>query len=325
MMPRLVEILRCPHCGGRVGLLGEFNDDVITTAEMQCKSCQLKIPVVDAVPRAVSSDNYANNFGLQWNRFRQTQLDSYSGLPISGERFFRSTGWSPEELAGKRVLDVGCGAGRFAEIALRCGAEVVAIDYSSAVDACRNNLADHSRLNVVQADIYQLPFEPGSFDYVYSLGVLQHTPDVERAFASLASQLKPGGKLTVDVYPKLRRNFLWSKYWLRPFTRRIAPERLFRLVQRAVPPLLSVSRVVGRIPFVGKHLRYAIPVVNYEGIYPLSDKQLKEWAVLDTFDMFSPAYDQPQSAKTLSSWAKKFALKDCEVFRSGFLILRAVR
>ena len=83
------------------------------------------------------------------------------------------------------VLDVGCGAGRFAEIALRTGAKVVALDYSTAVDACYANLGHHENLEVVQGDVYALPFVGRSFPFVYSLGVLQHTPDVRTAFAAL--------------------------------------------------------------------------------------------------------------------------------------------
>jgi len=116
---------------------------------------------------------------------------------------------------GRTVLDVGCGAGRFAEVALACGARVVAVDRSLAVEACQENLGAHSQLDVVQADVYRLPFAPECFDFVYCLGVLQHNADVKKAFMRLPRQLKPGGRLAVDVYPKLLLNWLWPKYWLR--------------------------------------------------------------------------------------------------------------
>ncbi len=323
----LLQILACPRCRGALALSGAQSErGEIASGTLTCSGCASVYPIVGFVPRFVPPENYAGNFGFQWNRFRRTQLDSHSGVPISRERLLLSGGWTADDLAGKRVLDVGCGAGRFAEVALSAGARVVAVDYSSAVDACFDNLGPHPRLDVVQADVYALPFRPAEFDAVYCLGVLQHTPDVKRAFLALPAQLKEGGTLAVDVYPKLRLNALWPKYWLRPLTRRVNAQRLFRWIERLVPFLLPVSDVLSRIPLLGRKLRYAVPVVNHRPAFPsLSREQVREWAILDTFDMFGPAYDTPQSAETLRSWAREACLRDVTVFRSGQLIARGTR
>ena len=185
MRTEFCQFLACPVCGAelKIGQVVSMDGDEETEGELQCTSSHL-FPITKGIPRFVSKENYASNFGFQWNMFRRTQLDSYSGHPISGNRFWAQSGWKREELAGKRVLDVGCGAGRFAEIALEAGAQVVALDYSVAVEACRENHREkfaHS-LNVVQGDIYHLPFRPGQFDFIYCFGVLQHTPDVRAAF-----------------------------------------------------------------------------------------------------------------------------------------------
>lgn len=327
MNPDLLQLLACPQCHGRLSLSGAESDrGQVASGNLACAGCARVYPIVRFVPRFVAPENYAGNFGFQWNHFRRTQLDSHSGVPISRERLFLSGGWTAEDLDGKRVLDVGCGAGRFAEVALSAGGRVVAVDYSSAVDACFDNLGPHPRLDIVQGDVYALPFQDAQFDDVYCLGVLQHTPDVKRAFLSLPPQLKEGGTLAVDVYPKLRLNVLWPKYWLRPFTKRIAPQRLFRLVERLVPFLLPISDLLSRIPVVGRKLRYAVPVVNHRPAFPaLSREQVREWAILDTFDMFGPAYDTPQSAETLRAWASEAGLHDVTVFRSGQLIARGRR
>jgi hypothetical protein len=170
--------------------------------------------------------------------------------------------------------------------------------------------------------VYELPFAPGSFDYVYCLGVLQHTPDPDLAFACLPAQLKDGAALAIDVYPRMWTNIFWSKYWLRPFTKRLSNPTLFRLVQRAVPLLLAASRCVARVPLLGRKLKYLLPVVNYEGVYPLSETQLQEWAVLDTFDMLAPAHDHPKTAAAIRSWLETAGLADVEVFRDGHIIGR---
>lgn len=321
----LLEILKCLECGGRLSLDPPPQASEVLHSTLRCEACRADYPVVAGVPRFVPAENYAASFGFQWNRFSRTQLDSHSGLRISADRFYAHSGWGRDQLEGKRVLDVGCGAGRFTEVALDSGARVVAVDYSLAVDACRQNHADRSQLDVIQADIYDLPFPEGAFDFVYCFGVLQHTPDVRGAFAALVRQLKPGGRIAVDLYARLWTNVLWPKYWLRPITRRMQERQLLSLVERAVRWLLPVSRVVAKIPLAGRYLRWLVPVANYEGIYPLDDRQMFEWSVLDTFDMLAPAHDHPIDAGTLQRWFQEEGLSSIDVFRHGHVVGRGVR
>ena len=320
MRMELLDTLRCPRTHKRLRLENALEKDGrIESGSLTTEDGAL-YPIERGIPRFVPRDNYASSFGYQWNKFRTTQLDSHTGVPISRDRFYKSTEWSAEGLKGKSVLEVGCGAGRFTEILLSTGAAVVALDYSSAVDACWTNHCLHPNLSVVQGDIYNLPFCPATFDYVLCLGVLQHLPDVKRAFMSLVPQLKSGGRLAVDVYRKWLGTVFWSKYWVRPFTRRIEPNRLFERVQKWVPVLLPMSTILGRIPVAGRKLRYLLPVANYDGVFPLTDAQIREWAILDTFDMLSPRYDQPQTAATLRSWLEEAGMTDIKVFRPAHLV-----
>ena len=117
-------------------------------------------------------------------------------------------------MAGRWTFDSGCGACRFAEVAAQTGARLVAVDYSTAVDACRENLPFSRRFDVVQADVYQA------------------------------------------------------------------------------------------------------------GLLPLSSRQLREWALLDTFDMLAPAHDHPQSVSTVRSWFDDAGLDGVEVFRLGLVVGR---
>jgi hypothetical protein len=79
---------------------------------------------------------------------------------------------------------------------------------------------------------------------------------------------------------------------------------------------------VGAIPFAGHYLRYLIPVVNYNGVYPLDERQQREWALLDTFDMWAPAYDRPQTLAALRSWFENAGFAAIEVYHSGFFVGR---
>ncbi len=321
MKRELLNRLRSPCCHERLTLSTEGSKiEEIRTGKLTCDGCGHRYPIQEYIPRFVPAENYASNFGLQWNRFRQTQLDSFTGVQITRQRFFNQSGWLPKDLKDKWVLDVGCGAGRFAEIALDCGANLVALDFSTAVDACWQNHRQRNALHVVQGSVYQFPFCPASFDYVYCFGVLQHTPDVKTAFQALTQQLREGGRLAVDVYPKLLLNWVWPKYWLRPLTRRIPPELLFRITERMVRVLLPLSLLVGRIPRLGGKLRYLIPVVNYEGKLPLTPDQIREWAFLDTFDILSAAHDQPQTIRTIERWFREAGLSQVNVFRKGQVV-----
>lgn len=326
MREQALTILRCPETGERLTLRdAEREGEDVVSGTLVNESGSRTYPVVRSVPRFVDPQNYAGSFGFQWVRFRQTQLDSFSGTTISADRFFAATNWRRDELQGKRVLDVGCGAGRFAEVALSCGANVVALDYSDAVDACWANLGTNPRLTVVQGDVYKLPFEPGSFDYVYCLGVLQHTPDPHAALRALPPMLHDDGRLVVDVYGKSWRSMLLGKYWVRPLTRRMSKEKLLKLVQRTVPVLLPVSDAIGRIPVIGHGIRRMLPVSNYRGILPLTADQIRDWAILDTFDMLSPRYDHPQNGRTLRDWLVTSGLRDVEVLHAGHLVGRGRR
>ena len=326
MKIQLLDLLRCPLTQQKLLLTNPVDSGEDIVSGLLTTECgKYFYPIKNGIPRFVPTSNYADNFGMQWNHFRQTQLDSYSGQKISKDRFFHATGWLPQEMEGQWILDVGCGAGRFAEVALNAGAKVIALDYSSAIDACYENLRNHSNLHLVQGDIYALPFPDLTFPYIYSLGVLQHTPDVEKAFHSLVPKLGPTGKLCVDFYWKRFRTMLHAKYLFRPITKRMPQDLLFSLLQKITPSLLLMSNALRKIPLVGKLLMRAIPVANYCGIFPLTDKQLQEWALLDTFDMLAPAYDQPQSAQTIKKWFAQDQMEKIEVFQASHLVGRGCK
>jgi SAM-dependent methyltransferase len=327
MHAKLIEILRCPKTGERLRLEdAQYADEQIQHGWLIAEKSLHRYPIRDFIPRFAPESNYTDNFGMQWNKFRRTQLDSFSGQPISADRFWTSTGWRPEDIAGRWVLDGGCGAGRFAEVALTAGAELVALDYSNAVDACYANLRHHRNLHVVQGDICALPFAKGMFPFIYSFGVLMCTPETARSFAELPPMLAPGGRLCVDFYGLGFGTLFHAKWICRPITSRMQPQRLLKLLQSTVPVMLPASQLLGGIPAVGRLLKRLIPVANYTGVYPLNRDQLKEWALLDTFDMLAPKYDHPEpTAGHLRRWLDAAGLAQVEVFRPGHLVGRGTK
>jgi 2-polyprenyl-3-methyl-5-hydroxy-6-metoxy-1,4-benzoquinol methylase len=265
---------------------------------IHCPGCNASYMLRNGIPRFVPDGQYAESFGFQWNKFRTTQLDSYTGRPLTADRLFRVTQW-PKDMRGVRILEAGSGAGRFTEVLLGTGAMLFSFDLSSAVDANMASNGKAANLNLFQASIYDIPLPESHFDKVMCLGVLQHTPDPERAFANLARYVRPGGDLAVDVYSTRWRSLIAWKYLLRPVTRRIPQHRLFRWIEQAVNLMLPASALLRRIG--GRFGARLLPIVEYSHL-ELPYELNREWAILDTFDMYSPAHDHPRSITQVQGW-----------------------
>lgn len=297
MQTRLLEVLACPKCGG--GLSCEPGETSgggeIETGTLRCAACAAGYPVVAGIPRFVPTDDYAASFGYQWNLFREEQIDSVNSTRISAARLYSETEWTDDWLRGKWVLDAGCGAGRFLDVVSQTEAEVVGMDISSAIDAAKKTLAGRANVHLVQASIYEPPFRSGAFDGLYCIGVIQHTPDPQRALRTLPRLLKAGGRIAVTIYERKPWTLLYGKYLIRPVTRRLSDRALLRAIRGVMPVLFPVTEVAFRLPLAGRLFMFAIPVANYVNERRLSMRERYRWAVLDTFDMLSPEYDSPQT------------------------------
>jgi uncharacterized protein YbaR (Trm112 family) len=128
----------CPECGGDLGLKKTKGGE----GSLSCASGH-SFPIVRGVPRFVSSEAYAESFGVEWHRFPRTQLDSYNGTKVSWTRFIQLTGIKPTDLKGQRVLEVGCGSGRFLELVAQAGADTYGADLSAAAEVSRENLKQY--------------------------------------------------------------------------------------------------------------------------------------------------------------------------------------
>ena len=318
--------LRCPMTMSILELRSpEIVNEKIKSGILVTPCGNYQYQIVDFIPRFVKTDDYTSSFGWQWNKFKKTQFDSNSGLPITSNRFWNATNWANQVNEGEWILDAGCGSGRFAEISTKTKANIVAIDYSSAVEACYENLGDRSNLIVLQCDIYNLPFEDGFFDKIYSLGVLQHTPNVKRAVFCLSSKIKTGGQFCIDFYEKSIKSMFLPKYLLRPITKRMKKEIVFSLLESRVDFLLKMSRLLKKVPFLGRLFARLVPVADYSDILPLSQKQIREWAILDTFDWLTPTYDNPQTKKSLRRWLNEFGFNQIEVLKEGHIVGRGTK
>ena len=220
-----------------IELVNPNNGHVLTAgASGLSDNGQLVFPFEKGAYRIVKDDNYSENFGYQWNKFAGTQLDKTSKLDISKRRFFAETNWDKEDLTGKNILEVGSGAGRFTQVMLdHTNAHVHSVDYSNAVEANYQNNGPNDKLQLFQASVYEMPFAPAQFDKVICLGVLQHTPDVEKTIASLIAMAKPGAEVVMDFYPITGWwTKLSAKYMLRPYSKKMSHEKLYKKIDKNI-------------------------------------------------------------------------------------------
>jgi len=287
----------------------DVEDDRIQNGSIICLACNHEYPIIKHIPRFVDQNNYCESFGYQWNRHRRIQLDTYNGYRFSHERVFEETKW-PVDLKDQFVLEAGSGAGRFTQVLLGTRANVFSFDYSAAVNANLENNGELQNLNLFQADLHQLPLQHGLFDKIICFGVLQHTPKPEKAFYSLIPFLKSGGEIVIDVYKKTFFSMMQWKYILRPALKRLENEILYHYVRKAVPLLLPFSVMLRKT--CGPIGNRILPIANYSELGIPFDMN-KELSILDTFDMYSPKFDQPQTLYKVRKWFHKAGLQSIDV------------
>jgi SAM-dependent methyltransferase len=272
MNHELISLVACPRCRGALLAAGD------PAGSLDCSSCGSRYPVVRGIPR-LAGDAYAESFGRQWNRY-DVARDEEDALT-----FQVKTGVPPADLAGKLVLDAGCGGGRYARLAGSHGARVLGVDLSAAVDKAAALCSGLAQVCIVQADLLDMPLPDGVFDLVFSIGVLHHTPNPRRAFGQIARTVKPGGRLAVWLYRKNTPPQEWLNTGLRSFTT--------RLPARVLESVCAGLGVLGSVPIVNRTLN---KLANFSS-HP-------DWTlrVCDNFDWYSPKYQSHHTQAELRSW-----------------------
>lgn len=327
----LLNYLRTPYCHSAFDVVAlEERDDQICEGLLRCQGRQHLYPIVRFIPRmlptafdqetnfsrryktvlaecgvAVSSDSStlscdgtARTFGHQWTTFDVER-------PQEDEAYFRSkTGSDPASMRGKLVLDAGCGGGRYTRVAAEAGATVISIDISAAVEKTASLTFDVPNVHIIQADIFALPFASFTFDFIYSIGVLHHTPDTKQALDKLIPLLKEDGEIAIWLYPRWPAPVEAYNSLLRAITTRMSLDTLHRMAVILEPiglwklRLLSSERWWKRV--LGQLLRGLTIGVSYH-----PDREVR---ICDTFDWFSPPYQWHHTNTEVESWLREYGL-----------------
>ena len=150
-------------------------------------------------------------------------------------------------LEGKTVLDAGCGAGfsallLFGELLNTC--RYIGADISAAVDVAAQRFAEKKvRGEFIQVDLLDLPEELGSFDIIFSEGVLHHTDSTEKAIRYLSTKLKNGGYFMFYVYNKKGPIREFTDNYIRSRIADMTDEEAFQ----ALTPLTKLGKLLGEL------------------------------------------------------------------------------
>jgi SAM-dependent methyltransferase len=337
-------MLRCVECGGPVRVIDvserpgypELGPDGV----MQCADCGETYPLIAGTPRMLTragrarlAGDYpdagialpaitaagsaedaikrrtADSFAYEWEQF--------GGWRDAWQRNFleymqpHDAGFFAERL----VLDVGTGSGRHSLQAARLGARVVAVDLGRSIDVARRNLPPDAL--TVQADAERLPFDPQSFDFVMSIGVLHHLPDTERALRAIVPFARSGGRVHVYLYWIPERAGHRAVLRLVTAARRLTVRLPHRLLHALCYPLSAVLFILVVLPHRalrrrprGRRLSDAMPLKTYAD-YPFGV------LVNDQFDRFSAPLEHRYRRDEVETMLRRSGLEDVQVLANA--------
>jgi 2-polyprenyl-3-methyl-5-hydroxy-6-metoxy-1,4-benzoquinol methylase len=330
MRETLLPHLSCPECQSLFDLtVFHRSGDQITEGLLHCIESRHAYPIVRSIPRVLGSafeqepeftakhreaisahrrigrnsyepqvEQTKTGFGRQWNTYQVQRPEEDLAY------FCSKTGVDPVYLKGKLVLDAGCGSGRYSKIAGEAEATVIGVDLSSAVETAAANTAHLPNVHIIQTDIFRLPFKPQLFQFIYSIGVLHHTPDTKKALFSLIPLLSDTGEIAVWLYERWPAPVELYNRMLRAVTTRMNHDTLHRLAVSMEPigllklNLLTADRWWQRV--LGQLLRGMTIGVSYH-----PDREIR---ICDTFDWFSPPYQWHHTDEEIESWFREVGL-----------------
>jgi ubiquinone/menaquinone biosynthesis C-methylase UbiE/uncharacterized protein YbaR (Trm112 family) len=248
------------------------------------------------------------NYSLEWDHHEIGDRTWSMELEDRVQWFFIDPIRIPkEQLAGKVMLDAGCGNGSQSVAYTEVGLEVVAIDLSSGVEKGyafrqRRPGARPDRVHFVQGDLQHPPLAAGTFDIIHSAGVLQATSDTEQTFRGLCPLLKPGGSFYV---------------WVLKYESIVTPvvNSIRALTTRVTPPTFAKVAGVMAVPFMG--FCRALDALGIRKYPPMSVREAK----LGLMDIFGSPYAHYHSYEELSGWYRSEGFVDmwpCNHDRRGF-------
>ncbi|MFH1353953.1 MAG: methyltransferase domain-containing protein [bacterium] len=276
-----------------------------------------RYPIIDGIPRLTPQSQLkkdaafnthqkktADSFSYEWNNiYQENEFEKQNFLHFLGP-FIKAC-----NLKDKKILDAGCGSGRFAKQAALCGAEVViATDVGESPRAAYKLTQHLSNVCIIQADLYHMPVVNFA-DLTFSIGVLHHLPEPQKGFTKLTVTVKPGGQYLIWVYNR-RNNFraVYVFESIRKITRHIPKSILYKLCYLPGAAVHSINYVTHFFNKVGaSRLAKKIPF-SYYANFPYRMK------LNDAFDVLATPKSNYYYTEEIENWFKEARLQNVQTY-----------
>ena len=238
----------------------------------------------------------------------------------SRDRFYKTTGW-PARMDGERILEAGCGAGRFTQLALETGANVFAFDLSLAGSRPPGEIIPARRIFPCFRPAFMRSRRESLLRQKFSAWGAAALSERGRRVSQPASLSPPRRRDTaIDVYEMRIRIPAVEIYRacpiLRPLGPRLESESKQKCLTWLIPPAFELKKALHHIPVVGPQIGRLIPIgpISHAPRLIYTDEELKQVKILSALDSTTPVYDQPQRMETVSA-GSRCRLTDVELKR----------
>jgi len=179
------------------------------------------------------------SFGVEWTRFDQTGMGNKETLKIFKD-YFSIFPWKklPKNAKG---FDLGCGSGRWAKFVAPKVRLLNLIDPSDSIDVAKKNLKQFANIKFHKKSLDEVNLKTNSQDFGYSLGVLHHMPDTERAIKSCVKFLKPGAPFLIYIYYSFENRPAWFKFlWILSNFMRLIISKLPKILKLIICDFIAI-------------------------------------------------------------------------------------
>lgn len=319
-------LLRCPSCRSSLTFSGQPENGRLLEGALSCVGCRTTFPITKGVPNFLPPEpeqslaQSESSFSAKWNRVADMYDEDTFSARFQREWYLTRYKWQSEDrlrhfLASKPlVLDAGCGLGRDVRwyAGLSPDARVVGVDLSEAVFHGAAKASALGNVSMVRGDLYNLPFEPESFDFVASDQVLSNVSDPPRAVSTLWRYVRPGGHMAFYVYKKKAAIREFTDDHIRQTVTALSTEAGWEVCKpitelgRALSDLKVQFTVPSDVPVLGlKAGTYDLQRFIYYNVLKCfwNDSMSFEENNAVNYDWFHPEYTFRYSADQVRQWA----------------------